>query len=74
MSPLRPTPLPPPESPAETALDVLVRDYPELLAPLRAAGLDPAAAGVTPLRDVAPAEKLERILEMVRERTAWRGR
>ncbi len=74
MTPLRPRPLPPPESSGGAPLDVLVRDHPELLAPLRAAGLDPARVGVTPLRDAAPAAELEGILGMVAERTSWRER
>ncbi|MEN8376623.1 MAG: hypothetical protein ABFS34_14345, partial [Gemmatimonadota bacterium] len=67
-------PLPPPADPAATPLDVLVRDFPELLAPLRAAGVDPAALGVLALRDAADAAGLDAadVVRLVGERTAWR--
>jgi len=74
VSPLRPRPLPPPGAPGELALDVLLREYPELLAPLRSAGVDPAEVGAVPLRGAVPDEVLEDILRLVAERTAWRER
>ena len=64
----------PPVAPADAAglpLDVLVRRYPELLAPLRAASVDPAN-GVAPLSE-RPGEA-ERLLRLVASRTAWRSR
>lgn len=67
-----------PEPPVATAdaaaglpLDVLVRRYPELLAPLRAASVDPAN-GVAPLSERP--EEAERLLRLVAARTAWRSR
>ena len=64
----------PPVAPADAAglpLDVLVRRYPELLAPLRAASVDPAT-GVAPLSERP--EEAERLLRLVAARTAWRSR
>ncbi|HSM36751.1 MAG TPA: hypothetical protein VK837_10180 [Longimicrobiales bacterium] len=58
---------------AALPLDVLVRRYPEALACLRGAGLDPAA-GIEPLGargDDGPAGGL---LEILAERIAWRRR
>ena len=53
----------------ERSLDVLVRDFPETLACLRAAGIDPAVSGLDSLRSRSvPPE----VVEEVRARIAWR--
>jgi hypothetical protein len=61
-----------PETVAALPLDVLVRRYPESLASLRGAGLDPAE-GIEPLGardDDGPAGRL---LGVLAERIAWRS-
>jgi hypothetical protein len=55
------------------ALDVLVRRYPELLAPLRREGLDPSE-DLAPLDARLDPERLGAVRGILAERTAWRRR
>lgn len=69
----RPEPPVAPADAAELPLDALVRRYPELLAPLRAASVDPAD-GVVPLAAQQDEAERARLLRLIAARTAWRSR
>ena len=60
-----------PDALGEMPLHVIVRDYPETLAVLRAAGIDVRAHGSEPLRGVAPESTA--LVDDIARVISWRG-